>query len=91
VNARLAGEELAVAAPLDLEARKFITRAAERLALTARAYHRVIRVARTVADLDGADAVDVRHLAEAISYRLPERGGAPEVLESAGMRVLWAG
>jgi magnesium chelatase family protein len=91
VNARLAGDELAAAAPLDAEARKFLTRAAERLALTARAYHRVIRVARTVADLDGANALDVRHLAEALSYRLPERGAATETLEAAGMRMVWAG
>ena len=72
INARLAGEELSAAAPLDREARLFLTKAADRLALTARGWHRVIRVARTVADLDGAAELDVRHLAEALGYRLGE-------------------
>ena len=45
--------------------------ASEKLGFSARAYHRVLRVARTLADLDGADKVGRIHLAEAISYRLP--------------------
>lgn len=71
VNADLTGGALDEAARLDGEGRALIARAAERLGLTARGYHRVLRVARTIADLDGA--VDIRrpHLAEAISYRLP--------------------
>ena len=44
--------------------------ASEKLAFSARAYHRVLKVARTLADLDGAEAVGRIHLAEAISYRL---------------------
>ncbi|MBZ0162029.1 MAG: YifB family Mg chelatase-like AAA ATPase [Notoacmeibacter sp.] len=44
--------------------------AAEKLGFSARAYHRVLKVARTLADLDGADAVGRIHLAEAISYRI---------------------
>jgi len=44
--------------------------ASEKLGLSARAYHRVLKVARTLADLDGADAVGRIHLAEAVSYRL---------------------
>ena len=43
--------------------------AAETMHLTARGYHRVLRVARTLADLDGADKVGRVHLAEALSYR----------------------
>ena len=43
--------------------------AAEAMRLTARGYHRVLRVARTLADLDGADKVGRVHLAEALSYR----------------------
>ncbi len=45
--------------------------AGEKLGLSARAYHRVLRVARTLADLDGSETVGRIHLAEAISYRLP--------------------
>ncbi len=43
--------------------------AAERLALSARGYHRVLRVARTLADLDGAETVSRPHIAEALAYR----------------------
>jgi magnesium chelatase family protein len=46
-----------------------LQRAAERLRLSARGYHRVLRVARTLADLDGAEGVARRHVAEALSYR----------------------
>src|SRR5438128_855419 len=48
-----------------------LARAAERLRLSARGYHRVLRVARTLADLDGAAGVARHHVAEALSYRLP--------------------
>jgi magnesium chelatase family protein len=48
-----------------------LQRAAERLRLSARGYHRVLRVARTLADLDGAATVTRRHIAEALSYRQP--------------------
>lgn len=51
------------------DARTLLARAAERLALTARGYHRVVRVARTIADLDGSAAVGVTHMAEALRYR----------------------
>ncbi len=47
-----------------------LTRVAERMGLTARGYHRVLRVARTIADLDGSAGVRQPHVAEAISYRL---------------------
>lgn len=44
--------------------------ASDRLGLSARAYHRVLKVARTLADLDGAETVGRMHLAESISYRM---------------------
>ena len=51
--------------------------AAERLRLTARGYHRVLKLARTLADLDGGGAVRRPHLAEALSYRsAPDRASA---------------
>ncbi|MEK9660562.1 MAG: YifB family Mg chelatase-like AAA ATPase [Alphaproteobacteria bacterium] len=58
----------AVAAP-DAPGRELLTTAAERMKLSARGYHRVLRVARTLADLDGADTVRQVHVAEALSYR----------------------
>lgn len=54
---------------LDAEGTKLVRDAAERLKLTARAFHRVLKVARTLADLDAAEAVSRRHLAEALSLR----------------------
>jgi len=44
--------------------------AAEKMRFSARAYHRILKVARTLADLDGAETVGRIHLAEAISYRI---------------------
>jgi magnesium chelatase family protein len=58
-----------VAAP-DAAGAKLLREAAERMAFSARAYHRILKVARTLADLAGADTVGRPHLAEAISYRV---------------------
>ena len=57
-----------VAAP-DALGRQLLTQAAERLKLSARGYHRVLRVARTLADMDGGEGVKRVHIAEALSYR----------------------
>ncbi len=77
-NADAEGKLLdAVAAP-DADGRKLLVEAAERLSLSARGYHRVLRVARTLADLDGAGPDDSRlgriHIAEALSYRRIQPG-----------------
>ncbi len=58
-----------VAAP-DNEGRDLLIRAAEKFGLSARGFHRVLRVARTIADLDHSDAVRRPHVAEALSFRL---------------------
>lgn len=58
----------AIAAP-DQAAMALLRNAAEAMNLSARGYHRVLKVARTLADLDGADGIGRIHLAEALSYR----------------------
>ncbi|MCC5974656.1 MAG: YifB family Mg chelatase-like AAA ATPase [Rubellimicrobium sp.] len=70
LNADAEGRLLEEIAEPDAEGRTLLTRAAERFGLTARGYHRVLRVARSIADLDGSAALRKPHVAEALSYRL---------------------
>ncbi len=70
VNAELEGPLLEEFAGPDTEGRALLARVAERFGLSARGYHRVLRVARTIADLDHSEKVQVPHVAEAVSYRL---------------------
>ncbi|MGV6811771.1 MAG: YifB family Mg chelatase-like AAA ATPase [Brevirhabdus sp.] len=75
VNADAEGAVLAEIATPDDEGRSLLVQAAERFGLTARGYHRVLRVARTIADLDHSAAVRRPHIAEAISFRLSAAAG----------------
>lgn len=68
VNAALPAR-LAKATALSAEAHRLLGRAVERLGLSARAFHRVIRVALTIADLEGAVQVETAHAAEALRFR----------------------
>jgi magnesium chelatase family protein len=69
INAAAQGPLLEQVAKPDAAGLKLLREAAEAMQLSARGYHRVLRVARTLADLDGADKVGRIHLAEALSYR----------------------
>jgi magnesium chelatase family protein len=70
-NSDMSGDLLEHCAAPDPEGRDVLLRAAERFRLSARGYHRVMRVARTIADLDHSDRVRRPHVAEAISFRIP--------------------
>ncbi len=68
-NSKLQGQDLEKSVIVDEESQALLNKAAEMLKLSARGYHRVLRVARTIADLESSDAVKKHHLAEALSYR----------------------
>lgn len=70
LNADAGGDLLSDVATPDAEGRAFLVKVADRFGLSARGYHRVLRVARTIADLAGSDAVQKPHVAEAVSFRL---------------------
>jgi magnesium chelatase family protein len=69
LNSRAEGDWLEAACALDAPARALLTRAAEAGGLTARGWTRTLRLARTIADLEGAEAVRRVHVAEALIYR----------------------
>lgn len=68
-NARMGPNELRYYCTLDAESDGLMKQAFEVFGLTARSYDRILRVARTIADLDGSEAIRMSHVAEAIQYR----------------------
>lgn len=72
-NAMMNARMLRTHCPLDAAAATLLERAMERLGLSARAYDRIVKVARTIADLAGAERIAAAHVAEAINYRSLDR------------------
>lgn len=74
VNAQLDGAELDAVVKLNSELTTFLNTAAEKMNMSARGYNRIKRIARTIADLRGAQDIEISDLAEALSYRPIGRG-----------------
>ena len=74
INAQLGNKQIEKACALDTDGRRLLDQAIARLNLSARAYHRILRLARTIADLAGEERMAVAHLAEAVQYRSLDRG-----------------
>lgn len=68
-NAHADGSALEKIAPMTVEARDFLVKAAQKLMLSGRGYHRMIRIARTIADMEQTEVIQPTHMAEALSYR----------------------
>jgi magnesium chelatase family protein len=58
---------------LDAPSQAFLEKAAAKLGLSARAYHRIIKIARTIADIEASREIQIKHLAEAVQYRSWDR------------------
>ncbi len=69
LNSALSGKELDPHTLLEKTARQLISRAADQYRLSARGFHRVLRLAQTIADLEDANGISVQQVAEALSYR----------------------
>ena len=73
-NARMGPEEMRKFCALDEEAAELRKESVDALGLTARSYDRILKVARTVADLEGSEQIQPQHIAEAIQYRAVNLG-----------------
>ena len=74
-NAQIGSKQLREVCKMDEAGNQLLKTAMERLGLSARAYDRILKVARTIADLDESDQIETSHLAEAIQYRSLDREG----------------
>ena len=72
-NARLSAAEVVAHCRTDRDGARLLAQAIDKLAFSARGYHRVLKMARTIADLAGVEAIASRHVAEALSYRASYR------------------
>jgi magnesium chelatase family protein len=81
-NSRLDGPAGPAGAAADAEALALLATAMRRLSLSARAYHRVLRVARTIADLEGSPQVRTPHVAEAVTLRQLDRRAAATAVDT---------
>ena len=72
-NASMTNRQISEYCPLDAESEDFMTSLMERMSLSMRAYYRIIRVARTIADLQGSEQIKAEHLMEAAGYRILDR------------------
>ena len=68
-NAAMRPDQMAAFCSLDAAGEKLMEGAFRRMGLTARSHYRILRVARTIADLEGSDNIEAPHLAEAIQFR----------------------
>ena len=73
-NARMGPEEMRRYCCLDEESAELMKQAFDAMGLTARSYDRILKVARTIADLDGSETIQAQHIAEAIQYRAVNLG-----------------
>ncbi|MBE0364877.1 magnesium chelatase family protein [Pseudoalteromonas ulvae UL12] len=73
LNSQLGNKEIAIHCPLGHEEQVFLAQVSEKLGLSPRSYHRIIKVARTIADLSAESDITLPHLKESIGYRALER------------------
>jgi magnesium chelatase family protein len=69
----MGSKDLKIFCRLDQASQKLLEQAVERLGLSARSYHRILKIARTVADLEQVEDLQTKHVAEAIQYRRLDR------------------
>ncbi len=72
-NAQMNTQQIRAYCELSSDAERLLERAMQQQGLSARAHDRILKVARTIADLDAAENIEVKHIAEAIQYRTLDR------------------
>lgn len=79
-NARMGACEVVQHCSAEPEGSRLLEAAFDRLGLSARAYHRILKVSRTIADLEGSASIRTAHIAEAIQYRILDRYGRQSII-----------
>jgi len=72
-NAQMGNKDVASYCSVDKEGEELLEMAVDKLGFSARAYNRVLKVARTIADLNGEENISVMHISEAIQYRILDK------------------
>ena len=71
-NSEMEGQMLEKYCGLDKETQRFLEKAYEKFHLSARTYQKILKVARTISDMEGSPKIQMEHVAEAVGYRLPD-------------------